>query len=96
MYNYPERCKILFYIKINAFYKVDGCCLYAGYFLCISVVFVFKPSFLKKKPSPEEHPQSVKQFGSRSVQQIVRPDLDQCFLQRLYGEGNPYFDTLIA
>ena len=56
--------------------------LYAGYFLswCIFVVCGFNNLF--KKSSAEEHPQIVKQFGSRSVQRNVGPDLDQCFLQR--------------
>ena len=33
---------------------------------------------LFKKSSSEEHPQIVKQFGSRSVQQNVGPDLAFC------------------
>ena len=52
--------------------------LYAGYFFssCIFVVCVFNNLF--KKSSTEKHPQIVKRFGSRSVQQNVGPDLDQC------------------
>ena len=86
MHNYQEGCKMLFLYR-------DKCSLLSGWIhtcftLCMLGTFLVYAFLLSvffnhlfKKSSTEEHPHIVKQFGSRSVQQNVGPDLDQCFLQ---------------
>ena len=56
-------------------------CILGTFLVHAFLLSVFLAIFLKKS-STEEHPQIVKQFGSRSVQQNIGPDLDQCFLQK--------------
>ena len=87
MHNYQEGCK-------NAFLYQDKCfllsgCMHTCFTRCLLGTFLVHAFLLSvffnnlfKKSSTEEHPRIVKQLGYRSVQQNVRPDLDQCFLQR--------------
>ena len=81
-------------VEINLLTYQDKCFLLNGWMLtcftlCMLGTFLVHAFLLSvffnnlfKKSSTEEHPQIVKQFGSRSVQQNVGPDLDQCFLLR--------------
>ena len=48
MYNYPEGCKILFYIKINAFIKwMDAACMLGTFYVFLLSLFLNQKNTLR-------------------------------------------------